>query len=105
MLPAAPTPVDSIKGNSPKIKANEVIRIGRKRAVAPLIAALTMLIPFLRLSTANSTIKIAFFANKPINMMSVIWVYILLSTPNILSKINTPAKPTGKEINTANGRI
>ncbi|MNJ80742.1 hypothetical protein D3C77_792310 [compost metagenome] len=74
MLPAAPTPVESIKGKSPKIKAKEVIKIGLNLAVAPSSAACKMVIPFLLRSAANSTIRMAFFANKPINIMRVICV-------------------------------
>ena len=34
-FPLAPTPPPTTSGSKPTIKANEVIRIGRKRAVAP----------------------------------------------------------------------
>ncbi|MNR46095.1 hypothetical protein D3C85_1650210 [compost metagenome] len=39
LLPTAPAPEANIKGTSPKIKAKEVIKIGRKRATAPSMAA------------------------------------------------------------------
>ena len=45
LLPTAPAPVAIANGSNPKIKANEVIKIGRKRAVAPSTADFTMLIP------------------------------------------------------------
>ncbi len=38
-LPMAPTPVASSSGIRPAIKANEVIKIGRKRTRAPSMAA------------------------------------------------------------------
>ena len=72
-LPAAPTPVANTNGKSPTIKANEVIRIGRKRAIAALIAALERLSPIRRRCTANSTIRIAFLAKRPISIISEIW--------------------------------
>jgi hypothetical protein len=39
-LPTAPTPEARANGNKPNMKANEVIKIGRK-ALAPSIAALS----------------------------------------------------------------
>ncbi|MPN40347.1 hypothetical protein SDC9_187883 [bioreactor metagenome] len=44
-LPIAPAPCAVAKGKSPKIKANEVIKIGRNFATAPSMAALTIVIP------------------------------------------------------------
>ena len=35
LLPIAPIPVDKASGIKPKIKANEVIKIGLRRAFAP----------------------------------------------------------------------
>ena len=70
LLPLAPTPLANIKGNSPITMASEVIRIGRRRAEAPSTAAETTLMPERRRSSANSVIRMAFFASKPINMMS-----------------------------------
>ena len=71
-LPCAPTPKANIIGSKPTTMAKEVIKIGRKRAAAPKTAAQVMLIPMRRRSNANSTIKMAFFANKPINMIKAI---------------------------------
>lgn len=48
--------------------------IGRRRAAAPNTAAQVILIPILRRSRANSTIKMAFLANRPINMMRAICI-------------------------------
>ena len=73
-LPCAPTPNANIIGNNPTTIANEVIKIGRKRAAAPNTAAHVILIPIRRRSKANSTIKIAFFANKPTNMIKAICI-------------------------------
>lgn len=71
-LALAPTPNENIKGNRPIIMAKDVIKIGRRRAPAPSTAAQEMLIPIFRRSRANSTIKMAFLANRPINMISAI---------------------------------
>ena len=73
-LPLAPTPKANIIGRRPIIIANDVMRIGRRRAPAPSTAAHVMLMPILRRSSANSTIRIAFFANRPISMISEICV-------------------------------
>ena len=71
-LPLAPTPIASINGISPTTMASEVIKIGRRRAPAPKTAAQVILIPILRRSRANSTIKMAFLAKSPINMIKAI---------------------------------
>ena len=47
-FPAAPTPLANTNGINPKIKAKEVIKIGRKRTLAPSMAALVKDIPSLR---------------------------------------------------------
>ena len=39
LFPVAPIPVAKTKGNIPQINANEVIKIGLKRAFEPSIAA------------------------------------------------------------------
>ena len=53
-LPLAPTPLDIINGNRPKIIVNAVIRIGRRRALAALTAEAISPIPALRRSAAYS---------------------------------------------------
>ena len=54
------------------IIANEVIRIGRRRAAAPETAAEAIDMPLSRRASANCTIRIAFLANRPISMISAI---------------------------------
>ena len=73
-LPLAPAPDAIINGIKPTIMASDVIKIGRKRAAAPSTAAHVILIPILRRSRANSIIKMAFFANRPINMINAICI-------------------------------
>ena len=58
--PPAPAPVEIASGNTPKMKARLVIRIGRKRNFAASIAASNAFIPSRIRSSANSTIRIAF---------------------------------------------
>lgn len=72
LFPLAPAPVAIISGTRPKINAKEVIKIGLNLAYAPFTAASTRFIPWRRLSTAYSTIKIAFLASRPISIIKVI---------------------------------
>ena len=46
----------------------------RSSSAAPSTAAHVILIPILRRSRANSIIKMAFFANRPINMINAICI-------------------------------
>src|ERR1700722_6682315 len=57
-----PAPVAIHSGTQPRMNAKEVIRIGRKRSLAPSSAASTRGLPFSYCSLANFTIRIAFFA-------------------------------------------
>lgn len=69
----APAPVASTSGNTPRIKAKDVIRIGRKRVRAASIAASKIGLPSkLRCSRATSTIKMPFFAESAINSINPI---------------------------------
>ncbi|MOA48298.1 hypothetical protein D3C78_1710270 [compost metagenome] len=95
----------SINGNNPKMKAKEVIRIGRSLAVAPAMADCIRFLPLNLCIKANSTIRIAFFANKPMSMIKLICRNILLSRPNKRANRNAPAKPIGNESRTENGNI
>lgn len=61
-----PAPVLITSGITPRINANEVIRIGRKRIRTASSVASIRPLPSLSIkSLANSTISIAFFADKP----------------------------------------
>src|ERR1700687_2802245 len=73
--PAAPAPRATTSGTTPRMNASEVIRMGRSRMRAASMAASTMLIPFSRSCSANSTIKIAFLLDSPINITRPIWQY------------------------------
>gem|GEM_PF-3269028 len=72
-LPVAVPPVANIKGTIPAMKANEVIRIGRRRARAPSKAESMREEPALLRCNANSTIKMAFFAKRPMSMIKPTW--------------------------------
>ena len=69
----ADAPTAIAKGTQPKIKAKDVMIIGRKRSLAAESVASIIDCPDSRLSTANSKIKIAFLAASAINMVRPIW--------------------------------
>ncbi len=75
----APAPLAVHRGTHPRMKANEVIRIGRRRRRAPSRAASASGLPFSNSSLANSTIRIAFFAARPISITRPICEYTSLS--------------------------
>ena len=63
-----PEPVANHSGTQPRMKAKAVIRMGRKRRRAPFIAASKSVSPFSYSSLANSTIRMAFLAERPMSM-------------------------------------
>ena len=67
---AAPAPVASASGKTPRMNANDVIRIGLSRMRADSTAASTIDSPFPRSCSANSTIRIEFLAASPISRTS-----------------------------------
>jgi hypothetical protein len=67
-----PAPLASTSGTTPRMNANDVITIGRKRARAASVAASRIGLPAARSSRANSTMRIAFFAESAISKTSPI---------------------------------
>lgn len=63
---AEPAPVAIARGTTPRIKASDVMIIGRRRSRAASSVASKSPMPLSMRSLANSTIRIAFFAAKPI---------------------------------------
>ena len=76
---SAPAPVAVSSGTTPRMKANAVIRIGRKRSLAAFSAASTSGFPWSNSIFANSTIRIAFFAARPISMIRPICAKMLFT--------------------------
>ena len=68
-----PAPVASASGSTPRPKASEVIRIGRRRSRTACIVASTSSMPFSRFSLANSTIRIAFLLVRPTVVSIATW--------------------------------
>jgi hypothetical protein len=65
---AAPDPAAVHRGTQPRMKANAVMRIGRSRRRAPANAASRIGVPFSYSALENSTMRIAFFAARPISI-------------------------------------
>ena len=59
-------------------QAIEVMTIGRKRSWAACSAAAATLLPWACKSLANSMIKIAFFADRPMTVIKPTWKYTSL---------------------------
>ena len=78
---SAPAPTAHTSGTTPKMKASDVIRIGRSRSRAASTAAAKRSRPWSSSCLANSTIRIAFLAARPISTMKPTWVRMLLSCP------------------------
>ena len=69
ILPLAPTPCAKTRGNMPNIMVSEVIRMGRRRTLAAVIAAIVMLMPWRCRSVAYSVNRMAVFAKSPMSIM------------------------------------
>ena len=70
---ADPGPLAKTSGSMPRIKASEVMTMGRKRRRAARMTAVRMSRPFSTSSLANSTIRMAFLATRPTSITSPIW--------------------------------
>ena len=107
---SAPAPKENTSGNTPAMKAIDVIRIGRSLSRAASLAASTTPMPRISSSRANSTIRMAFLHASPTRTMKPIWVKMLLSPPlPIWPKAHTPkmaeSRPMGTIITTAIGSV
>ena len=71
---AAPAPVARTSGNTPRMKANEVMTIGRNRSRAASTAASRIGLPSSRCWRAYSTIRMPFLLPSAISRMMPIWV-------------------------------
>ena len=71
--PILPAPLAKTSGSTPRMKATEVIRMGRSRMRAASMAASATLNPRSRSCSANSTIRIAFLLASAINITNPTW--------------------------------
>ena len=100
----APAPVANTNGNTPNINASEVMMMGRKRRLTASRVDLMRSSPLSTRTLANSTIRMAFLAAKPISVIKPICAYTLfvrLGT-NTSARI-APKAPIGTARSTENG--
>jgi hypothetical protein len=91
-----PAPPDSTSGKAPKKVAMLVIRIGRNRvAAASITASRRPTSDSARRWLAKSTIRIAFFASRPVKSRSPICEKVLTDCPVTRSAPNPPASARG----------
>ncbi|MPN37557.1 hypothetical protein SDC9_185077 [bioreactor metagenome] len=100
-----PAPEDSTSGTTPMMKAIEVIRIGRRRRRLASIAAWSGGLPCSSSSRANSTIRMAFLADRPTSTISPIWVNRLLSPPVSHTPVSAARMLVGTIMITASGKV
>ena len=93
---SAPAPWAINSGTTPRMKASEVITIGRSRRWQASIAASRRAIPACRCRLANSTIRIAFLLASPTRTTKPICVKMLTSERPII----TPAIALSRHIGT-----
>jgi hypothetical protein len=76
----APAPLEITSGRTPRMKASEVMRMGRKRSRAASTDAADTESPSWVFNSAYSTIRIAFFAASPSSVTRPIWKYTSLAS-------------------------
>ena len=100
---AAPAPLASASGSTPRMKANDVIRMGRSRMRADSTAASTIDNPCSRSCSANSTIRIEFFAASPTSSTRPTWQNTSLLKPRINCALSAPNTASGTPSRMMNG--
>jgi hypothetical protein len=100
----APEPVAVHSGTQPRMKAKLVMRMGRRRSLAPSRAASTRPRPFSSSSLANSTMRMAFLAERPMSITRPIWANTPKSYLRAHSPKNAPKMAMGTESSTEKGR-
>ena len=101
----APAPVAIASGSTPKMKASDVMRIGRSRSSPAWMVASMIDSPCFRSSTAKVTRRTAFFAPRPISTSRPIWKYTSLFKPRSQLNARAPRMPKGTAVMTEPGRV
>src|SRR5215831_17450841 len=101
--PFSPAPEATTSGTTPRMKASEVIRIGRRRIVAACTADSTSGTPRSRSCSANSTIRIAFLLDSPTSMTSPTWQNTSSCKPRSHCALSAPSSAMGTASSTING--
>ena len=92
---SALAPVASISGTTPSANAKDVIRIGRKRNLAASTVASTRPLPCACNWRAYSTIRIAFFADRPMMVIMPTLKNTSFGMPRNITASTAPNSPSG----------
>src|SRR5690554_2519435 len=101
--PAEPAPVANTRGITPMIKASEVIRIGRKRRRQAVSVASIKPLPSCCRLRANSMIRMAFFADRPMMAIRPTLKYTSFGMPASVAPSSEPNTPSGTTSMTEKG--
>ncbi len=95
--------METTSGSTPRMKAIEVIRIGRKRRWQASSVASTRPLPCACRSLANSMMRMAFFADRPITVIRPTLKKTSLGMPRKVAPSTAPSTPSGTASSTAIG--
>ena len=101
----APSPVAMASGRRPRMVDTLVMRIGRRRWSDALLMASILLSPFSCFWFANSTMRIPFFATRPMSMMIPIWLKMFIVMSPKYMKMSAPAMANGTVSMMVNGSL
>lgn len=93
-------PVAMASGTTPRMNASEVITMGRSRSLAACRVASIRSWPSSYRLLANSMIRIAFFADRPIMVISPTLKNTSLGIPRRVTANTAPSTPSGTTSNT-----
>jgi len=102
---SALAPVASISGTTPRAKASDVIRIGRRRRRAASTAASTSPRPCACSWRAYSTIRMAFFAERPMMVIMPTLKNTSFGMPRSITASTAPSRPSGTTSITETGML
>ena len=88
-------PVAMASGSTPRMNANDVIRIGRKRRREASSVDSTRPLPSAYRSFANSTIRIAFLADRPMMVIRPTLKNTSFGMPRKVTASTAPITPSG----------
>src|SRR5215207_6297950 len=99
----APAPRAISSGTMPSTNASDVMMIGRNRSFTAASVASIVLLPCASSSIANSTMRIAFFAARPMMVTSPTLKYTSAPSPRIIVNRIEPSTPSGTTRSTDTG--
>ncbi|MNZ85505.1 hypothetical protein D3C78_1042990 [compost metagenome] len=96
-------PLAIASGTTPRMNASEVMTIGRRRRRAACTVASTRSWPSSTRLLANSMIRMAFFADRPIRVIRPTLKNTSLGMPRRVTASTAPSTPSGTTSSTAVG--